>query len=240
MIDLNSDVGEGWGAHPGGPDAELMPYLSSANIACGGHAGDPSTMRRTCELAVRHGVTIGAHVSYPDLVGFGRVFIDMPAAQLTDHVLTQIAALDAMARVVGSGVRYIKPHGALYHAMRHHEAQAAAVVAAVRDWGRLPIVGFPGSIVGTIAAEHGIEFVEEGFADRAYREDGSLVPRSHAGALLTDPDEAARQASALARRGIASICVHSDTPGALAVAAHVHRELVREFGRLQPFAAASR
>ena len=123
MIDVNSDVGEGFGTYPGGPDVELMPLITSANVACGGHAGDPSTMRRTCALAVEHRTAIGAHVSYPDVVGFGRRFVDMTPTALTDQVLAQIAMLDGLARPVGGTVRYVKPHGALYNAIVHHEVQ---------------------------------------------------------------------------------------------------------------------
>ncbi|MFZ9629535.1 MAG: 5-oxoprolinase subunit PxpA [Ilumatobacteraceae bacterium] len=236
MIDLNSDVGEGFGPHPGGPDAELMPLLTSANVACGGHAGDPTTMRRTCELAARHRVVIGAHVSYPDLVGFGRRFVDMAPAELTDTLLAQIAALDALARPSGGVVRYLKPHGALYNAVVRHEQQAAAVVRAVLEWGAMPILGLPGSVIADECHRRGVQFVAEGFADRGYRPDGTLVPRSEPGALIVDPQEAARQAVDLAARGVASICVHSDTPGAVAVATAVNTALLDRGHELESFA----
>jgi UPF0271 protein len=214
-IDLNSDVGEGFGAWAGGPDTELMPLLTSVNVACGFHAGDPSTIRRTCELAVEHGCTIGAQVSYPDLMGFGRRFIDMQPDDLRDAVLYQIGALDAIARAVGGEVRYVKPHGALYNAVVHHQAQARAVAEAVASCRRpIPVLGLPGSAVGDACSQVGVRFVTEGFADRTYTAEGTLVPRTQAGALITDPATAGPQALDLARRGIESICVHSDTPGA--------------------------
>ena len=221
-IDLNSDVGEGFGVWPGGPDDELLTIVSSANIACGAHAGDPSSMRSTCAAAARLGVTIGAQVGYADLVGFGRRFIDMTAVELTDLVIHQLGALDAFAHVVGSSVRYVKPHGALYNAIVHHAAQAGAVALAI-DLHRptLAVLGLPGSAIERAAGERGLRFVAEGFADRAYASDGTLVPRTTPGAVLTSPVAAAEQALRLAEAGVESICVHSDTPGAVAIATAV-------------------
>ena len=147
-IDLNSDIGEGFGQWPGGPDDALIPLLTSANVACGFHAGDPLTMRRVCAAAAAHGCAIGAQVSYPDLAGFGRRFIDMQPDDLSSAVVYQIGALAAMARLAGSEVRYVKPHGALYNAIVHHEAQAGAVAAAVHEYDRaLPVMGLPGSSI---------------------------------------------------------------------------------------------
>ena len=166
-VDLNSDVGEGFGHWPGGPDEELMPLLTSVNVACGFHAGDPSIMRRTCQLAHAHNCAIGAQVSYPDLGGFGRRFIDMRAAELTDAVVYQLGALEAFARASGSRVRYVKPHGALYNTIVEHEAQAQAVVTALRDVNaELPMLGLPGSVVQRACEAAGVRFVAEGFADR--------------------------------------------------------------------------
>lgn len=236
-IDLNSDVGEGFGHWPGGPDEELMPLLTSVNVACGFHAGDPSIMRRTCELAAQHDCAIGAQVSYPDLAGFGRRFIDMKPSELTDAVVYQLGALDAFARVMGTRVRYVKPHGALYNAIAEHEGQAAAVVAAVRECdASLPMLGLPNSAVRRACDAAGVRFVAEGFADRAYTADGRLVPRTQAGALITDPLAAATHALALAKSGVESICVHSDTPGAVAIVAAVAQALTDDGYQLHSFA----
>jgi UPF0271 protein len=214
-IDLNSDVGEGFGAWAGGPDELLVPLLTSVNVACGFHAGDPGTIRATCELAVANRCIIGAQVSYPDLLGFGRRFMEMQPDDLRDAVLYQLGALDAFAGLFDTAVQYVKPHGALYNAIVRHEVQAAAVVEAVAEYDPdLPVLGLPGSAVETACRTAGLRFVAEGFADRAYTAEGTLVPRTQPGALLTDPDAAAEQALALAERGVESICIHSDTPGA--------------------------
>lgn len=236
-IDLNSDVGEGFAAWPGGPDAELLQIISSANVACGFHAGDPSILRATCALAARHGVAVGAQVSYPDLLGFGRRFIDMRPDELTDAVIYQIGALQAFARVAGTTVRYVKPHGALYNTIVHHEAQAAAVVRAVVEYDRtLPLMGLPNSVVEAAALDAGLRFVREGFVDRGYTPQGTLVPRGTPGALLTEPDQVVAQARRLIADGVQSLCTHSDTPGAAVLAAAVG-EAVRADGLdVRPFA----
>ena len=235
-VDLNSDVGEGFGNWPGGPDEELMPLLTSVNVACGFHAGDPSIMRRTCDFAHQHNCTIGAQVSYPDLPGFGRRFMDMRPSELTDAVVYQLGALDAFARASGTTVRYVKPHGALYNTIVEHEAQALAVVTALRDYDAdLPMLGLPGSVVQRACEAAGVRFVTEGFADRAYTPEGRLVPRTQAGALITDPPAAADQAARLAKSGVESICVHSDTPGAVAIVGAVAQSLTKLGYRLQPF-----
>jgi UPF0271 protein len=225
-VDLNSDVGEGYGAWPGGPDAELLALITSANVACGFHAGDPSIMRATCAMAAAHHVAIGAQVSYPDLAGFGRRFIDIKPSDLTDAVLYQLGALDAFARAAGSRVAYVKPHGALYNAIVHHEEQARAVVAAIVEYDDgLPVLGLPVSTVRTAADRAGVRFVVEGFADRGYAADGTLLARGTTGALLTDPVAVAAHAVELAAAGVESICVHSDTPGAVALACGVRDAL---------------
>lgn len=236
-IDLNSDVGEGFGHWPGGPDEELMPLLTSVNVACGFHAGDPSIMRRTCELARQHDCAIGAQVSYPDLAGFGRRFLDMQPNQLSDAVVYQLGALNAFARTCGTQVRYVKPHGALYNAIAEHAGQAAAVVAAICEYdASLPMLGLPDSAVQRACAATGVRFVAEGFADRAYTSAGRLVPRTQTGALITDPAAAAKHALALAKSGVESICVHSDTPGAVAILAAVAKILTADGYQLQTFA----
>jgi UPF0271 protein len=229
-IDLNADVGESYGRWTLGDDASLLPLITSANVACGFHAGDPTTLRRTVAAAVDHGVVIGAQVSYPDLAGFGRRFMEIEPTELTDGVLYQLGALDGLARVAGSSVRYVKPHGALYNAIVHHEAQAAAVVDAVVLYDRtLPLLGLPGSVVERMASERGVRFVPEGFADRAYTPERTLVPRSRPGAVHTDPIQAAEQAVQLVGWGVRSLCVHGDTPGAATIAAAV-REVVLAAG----------
>lgn len=236
-IDLNSDVGEGFGHWPGGPDEELMPLLTSVNVACGFHAGDPSIMRRTCELARQHDCAIGAQVSYPDLSGFGRRFMDMNASELTDAVVYQLGALDAFARTNGSRVRYVKPHGALYNTIAEHDGQAAAVVAAVRLYDpQLPMLGLPHSAVQRACDAAGVRFVIEGFADRAYTPEGRLVPRTQPGALITNPTAAAKQALTLANGGAESVCVHSDTPGAVAIVDAVAKLLAEDGYDLRLFA----
>jgi UPF0271 protein len=237
-VDLNSDVGEGYGAWPGGPDRELMNIITSANIACGFHAGDPSIMRRTCEMAVENNVAIGAHVSYPDLAGFGRRFIDMKADELADAVVYQLGALAGVAHAAGASVKYVKPHGALYNTIVRHDDQANAVATAVRMFDpSLPLLGLPGtdSAIERAAAEHGLTFKFEGFADRGYTAEGTLIPRGQPGALLTDEDEAAKQAVAVADRGIVSICLHSDTPGAATLGAAVAVSLMQAGYELRSF-----
>jgi UPF0271 protein len=232
VIDLNSDVGEGFGSWRMGPDEALLELVSSANVACGFHGGDPSWMRRTCDLAVGHAVAIGAHVGFPDLAGFGRRHLEMTVADLTDAVLYQIGALDAFARASGDRVRYLKPHGALYHSAAQREDYAGAVVAAVQDFdAALVVLGPPNSQLLALAAAAGLSVAVEGFADRAYDAEGRLAPRSQPGSVLTDLGAVARQSVTLATGGAAagvgsgllpagveSLCVHSDTPGAEQVA----------------------
>ncbi len=193
-------------------------------------------MRRTCDLAHQHNCAIGAQVSYPDLAGFGRRFMDIRPTELTDAVVYHLGALDAFARASGTRVRYVKPHGALYNTIVEHEAQALAVVTALRDYNaQLPMLGLPGSAVQRACEAAGVRFVIEGFADRAYTPEGRLVPRTEAGALITDPTAAAEQAVRLAKSGAKSICVHSDTPGAVAIVGAVSKSLTATGYQLQPF-----
>ncbi|MCU1501477.1 MAG: putative lactam utilization protein [Ilumatobacteraceae bacterium] len=195
-------------------------------------------MRATCALAVANGVSIGAQVSYPDLVGFGRRFIDMQPGELTDAVLYQIGALDVFARAAGGAVAYVKPHGALYNAIVHHESQAAAVLRAIVELGSdLPVLGLPGAVVRTVADRLGVRYVVEGFADRSYAPDGTLLPRGRAGALLTEPDAAAEHALRLVDAGAQSICVHSDTPGAVTLVAAVRAALAARGITVRAFVA---
>ncbi|MCB1000066.1 MAG: LamB/YcsF family protein [Acidimicrobiales bacterium] len=237
VIDLNADVGEGFGRWSLGDDDGLLDVISSANVACGFHAGDPRIMRHVCHVAAGLGVVVGAQASYPDLAGFGRRFVDIDPAELIDVVLYQVGALERLAAVEGTSVRYVKPHGALYNTIVHHEAQAAAVVEAmVAHGGGLALLGLPGSVVERLAGEAGVSFVAEGFADRGYTADGTLVPRSQQGALLTDPDDVAAQALRLAAAGARSICVHSDTPGAVALATAVRHAVVAAGFAVEAFA----
>ena len=227
-VDLNADVGEGYGRWSLGDDDALMRIITSANVACGFHAGDPSIIRRTCVAAVAHDVAIGAQVSYPDLAGFGRRFIDIDPVELADAVLYQIGALQALAQVTGGRVLYVKPHGALYNAIVHHEAQAHAVAGAIAaHGGGLWLLGLPDSAIQVAAQASGVPFVAEGFADRSYTAAGTLTPRSQPGALLTDPAAVAAQTEYLVGRGVGSICVHGDTPGAPTLAAAVRSTLER-------------
>jgi 5-oxoprolinase (ATP-hydrolysing) subunit A len=238
-MDLNADLGEGFGTWRLGDDDALLDVVTSANVACGFHAGDPSIMRRVCAAAAERGVAIGAQVGYRDLAGFGRRRIDYAFDELRDEVIYQIGALDAFCRVAGTAVRYVKPHGALYNTAAVDEAQAAAVVAAVRDYDRaLPVLCQPGSVLAQLASGSGLPVVGEGFADRGYTPDGRLVPRSAPGALVTDPVAVADRAVRMARDGVvesvggtdvpvpvASICLHGDTPGAAALAVRVRDAL---------------
>jgi 5-oxoprolinase (ATP-hydrolysing) subunit A len=229
-VDLNSDLGEGFGAWKLGDDEALLSIVTSANVACGFHAGDPSTMRRVCALSAERGVAVGAQVGYRDLAGFGRRRIDYAPDELTDDVLYQLAALDGFCHVAGTRVRYLKPHGALYNTAVHDERQADAVVRAVREYDpNLPVLGLPGSALLRLADSAGLRVVTEGFADRAYTPRGTLVPRSEPGAMVSDEDEVVTRALRMVVDGevvavdgtvvplsIDSLCVHGDTPGAVA------------------------
>ncbi|GAB2775102.1 5-oxoprolinase subunit PxpA [Terrabacter koreensis] len=249
-LDLNADVGESFGAWTLGDDAAVLDVVTSANVACGFHAGDPLTLRRTCAYAAERGVVVGAQVGYHDLAGFGRRFVDVPADALAADVIYQLGALSAMAHVAGTRVAYVKPHGALYNAIVHHEAQAQAVVdAVVAVDTSLPILGLPGSVVLERATAAGLRAVSEAFADRAYTPDGRLVPRTEAGAVLHDPAEVAARVVRLAREGVVtavdgkdvevraeSVCIHGDTPGAVEMARAVRRELEAAGFEIRPFA----
>jgi len=230
-VDLNADLGESFGRWRLGDDDAMLAMITSANVACGFHAGDPTTLRRTCRSAVERGVVIGAQVGYPDLVGFGRRFLDIAADDLAAAVIYQIGALDALARSVGGAVAYVKPHGALYNAIVDHEDQAAAVVEAMVSLDdRLPLLGLPGSAVLDIAAERGLRTVTEYFIDRNYTADGRLVDRRRPDAMVTDADQAAERAVEAARTGVAdSLCLHGDSPDAVTMGATVLAAL-REAG----------
>ncbi|GEL26446.1 UPF0271 protein [Pseudonocardia sulfidoxydans NBRC 16205] len=239
LIDLNSDVGESFGRWQLGDDEAMLGLVTSANVACGFHAGDPTTLRATTTVAARNGVAVGAQVGYRDLAGFGRRFVDVAPTELADDVVYQLGALDGMCRVAGTRVRYLKPHGALYNTVVHHEAQAGAIVAAVRDYDPdLPILGLPGSALLRATEAAGLRAVPEVFADRGYTPDATLVPRSEPGAVLHDPDEVAQRVLRIVSEGLVrsvsgddvavrgdSVCVHGDSPGAVAMATEVRAAL---------------
>jgi len=223
-IDLNADVGESSERWASGEDVALLDVVTSANVCCGAYAGDDELITATCAACVERDVAIGAQVGYPDREGFGRVPMDMASDALREEVSRQIAHLTDLAKSVDGQVTYVKPHGALYNTIVHDEVQAAAVVAAVQDAG-LPLVGLPGAASVRLARAAGVPVVREGFADRRYTADGTLVPRSEPGAVLDDPGDAAVQALHLLHDGVDSICVHSDSPGALAIASAVRTAL---------------
>ena len=247
-IDLNADLGEVLDAVPT-DDAGLVEVVTSANVACGFHSGDAVTMANACALCIGQDVVIGAQVSYRDRQGFGRRFLDVEPAVLTADVLEQLETLDEIAHDVGGRVSYVKPHGALYNAIAHHEAQAAAVVAAVLEYdGRLPVLGLPGSRLLTLAERAGLRTVREAFADRGYAADGTLVARGEPGAVLTDLRVVVQRCVRLATAGEVvavdgtvlrvdpdSICLHGDTPGAVSLAHAVRSALTAAGVELAPF-----
>jgi UPF0271 protein len=250
VIDLNADIGESFGAWRLGDDEALLSLVSSANIACGFHAGDPLTIRQACAGAVARGVAIGAQVSYRDLAGFGRREMAVPADELTAEILYQIAALDGIARAEGGRVAYIRPHGALYNRAITDPVQAAAIVAAVLSYDpALPLLTLPAGEAARAAAAAGLAVVAEAFADRAYQPDGTLVPRGQPGATLTDPAAVAARVVAMATRQVVesaageeiavrprSVCIHGDTAGAVTLARAVRHALGEAGVRVAPFA----
>lgn len=248
-VDLNADLGEGFGVWDLGDDDAMLGVVTSANVACGFHAGDPARLLRTCRSAVDNGVRIGAQVSYRDLAGFGRRFIDVAPADLTADVMYQIGALQALARAAGSVVSYVKPHGALYNSIVDHPEQARAVALAVHAVDReLPVLGLSGSRFFTEAERLGLRTVAEAFADRAYTAEGRLVSRREEGAVLHDPDEIADRVLAMMTSGhvraidgstvsisVESICVHGDSPGAVNIARAVRKRVLSAGISLGPF-----
>lgn len=240
-MDLNCDLGEGLGVWRLTEDEALLEIVTSANVACGFHAGDPSIMRRVCAGAAANGVVVGAQVAYPDLAGFGRRFLAIDPEDLADAVVYQIGALDAIARTQGTRVSYVKAHGALYHALGTVPDQAEAFCRAVASWdASLPVVCSPVSAVVEVAANHGLEVVAEGFVDRRYHDDGTLVARSRSGAVIDEVDEVVDQALGLAINGevvsiaglrlrheVQTLCIHGDTPAAVSLARTVRQALER-------------
>lgn len=239
VLDLNADLGEGFGVWTLGDDEALLGVVSSANVACGFHAGDPATMRSVCAQAARLGVAVGAHVSYRDLAGFGRRFVDVDPGELRDDVVAQVGTLQTFARVTGAAVTHVKPHGALYNAIVHHERQAAAVAEGVAEVAPgTAVLGLPGSAWLAAAERAGLQPVVEAYADRGYTPAGTLVPRGRPGALVTDAAAVVARVVRLALDGTVeavdgssvavrarSVCVHGDTPGAVAIATAVRAGL---------------
>jgi 5-oxoprolinase (ATP-hydrolysing) subunit A len=248
-IDLNCDMGEGYGPYRMGPDAELLGLVTSANIACGFHAGDPRIMDTTTAGAVARGVSIGAHVSYPDLAGFGRRHVRVSGEELTTDVLYQIGALESFCRRHGTSVQYVKAHGALYNDMADDETLAEALADAVLSYGgNLAVLVLAGSTAAEVISGRGIRVVGECFADRAYTRAGRLVPRRESGSVITDPAQVAERGVRLAQ-GLPvtaqdgteitvtadTICVHGDTPGAVELATALRRGLAEANVTCRPF-----
>lgn len=248
-IDLNSDLGESFGAWTMGDDAAILKLVSSANVACGFHAGSPAALLLTLREAAQQGVAIGAHVSYPDLVGFGRRNMDVARDELIADVIYQIGALQGLAKAAGTEVRYVKPHGALYNTIAQDERQALAVIDAILAIDpRLPLVGLAGSRVLDLAQEKGLRTIAEAFADRAYHANGTLVSRREAASVLHDAQLIAHRMLQLITQGgvtsiegqftpikADSICVHGDSPGAIEMARQIRNVLEEKGVTIQSF-----
>jgi UPF0271 protein len=249
VIDLNSDLGEGFGRWTLGDDEAMLDLVTSANVACGFHAGDPTILRRVCGQAAERGVAIGAQVGYRDLAGFGRRHIDVDPAELVNELIYQLGALDGIARVEGARVTYVKPHGALYNDAASNPVTAAAVAEAIALFDpTLPLVGLAGSELLAAAGGAGLPGVAEAFADRAYTAQGLLVSRREEGAVLHDPAVIAARCVRLVTEGTVeaidgssvpvaaqSICVHGDTEGAVAIAVAVREALEGAGVEIAPF-----
>ena len=234
-IDLNCDMGESFGPWQMGADDLVMPYITSASVACGAHAGDPSIMRRTIRLANRHGVAIGAHPGFADLQGFGRREMQVDPGELEDAMLAQIGALSAIARAEGASLQHVKAHGALYNMAARDARLAAAIARAIKACDpSLIMFGLPNSALLDAGRHEGLRVAAEGFADRSYEPDGSLTPRSRPGAVVHDAHEVTARAVRMVRDGVVlaadgrsidlrvqTICVHGDTPGAAALTASI-------------------
>ena len=249
-IDLNSDLGESYGAWRMGDDAAMLAVVSSANIACGFHAGDPAGIYRTVKAAAANGVVIGAHVSYPDRVGFGRRDLDVTSKELIADVIYQIGAIKGVAAAAGATVRYVKPHGALYNRIAHDAKQGQAVVDGIKAVDpSLVLMGLANAPILDLARRSGLAVVAEAFADRAYTPKGELVSRREAGSVLHDEKKIADRMVQLAREGTLeaidgstirveaqSICVHGDSPGAVAIAQEIRRRFEAEGIVIRSFA----
>ena len=248
-IDLNSDMGESFGRYSLGMDAEIMQIVSSINIACAYHAGDPQVMDETVRLAAEKGVSMGAHPGYPDLQGFGRRYMDLTPSEIENMVLFQVSALAGFARSYGKELAHVKPHGALYNFAAKDRAAAEAVCRGVARFSKeLVLVGLAGSLLVEAADGAGLKTANEGFPERGYNPDGSLMSRRLPGAVIHDPAEAAAQAVKLARQGIEvssgsqtfsvrvdTLCIHGDSPNALAVTRAIRQALETEGITIQSF-----
>lgn len=253
-VDLNCDMGESFGAYRIGQDESLLPYISSANIACGFHGGDPAVMRRTVELAFQHGVAVGAHPGLPDLQGFGRREMQISPQEAYDLVLYQTGALEAFTRAAGAKLQHVKPHGALYNMAARNSALAEAIAEAIyRLNPELVLFGLAGSELIKAGQKLGLSTAQEVFADRSYQQDGSLTPRNQANALISNPEQAVQQVMCMLKEGkvkslqgsdIAiqadTICIHGDGPHALVFAQQLHRALQQQGISLQPVNQRSR
>ena len=241
MIDINCDMGESFGPWVMGADAEVMPHITSANVACGGHAGDPSVMRRTVRAAKAHGVAVGAHPGFADLQGFGRREMQADPSEVEDSLLAQIGALAAIARAEGMPVRHVKAHGALYNMAARDRRLADAIAQAIKAFDpSLVMFALPNSPMVQAGIAAGLRVAAEGFADRSYEPDGSLTPRSRAGAVIHDVDRVVDRAVRMVRDGVVltpdgkevplkvdTICVHGDTPGADVSARELRKALTQ-------------
>jgi len=238
VIDLNSDMGESYGAYTIGADDEILRWVTSANVACGWHGGDPSVMRRTVQRAKELGVAVGAHPSYPDLLGFGRRVMHITRQEARDYILYQIGALRAFAEALGVRLQHVKPHGAIYNvAVKDRELSLGIAEGIVDAGGNLILVGLPGSELLRAGQEMGLRVAREAFGDRAYNEDGTLVSRKLPGSLITDPDKVAERVLGFTRGVVTAmtgkeirievdtICLHGDTPGAGTITRRVRERL---------------
>ncbi|MFA4647380.1 LamB/YcsF family protein [Pyrococcus kukulkanii] len=247
-VDLNSDLGESFGRYKLGLDEEVMKYITSANVACGWHAGDPLVMRKTVRLAKENGVEVGAHPGYPDLMGFGRRYMKLTPEEARNYILYQIGALYAFVKAEGLELQHVKPHGALYNAMVKEEDLARAVIEGILDFDKnLILVTLSNSRVAEIAEEMGLKVAHEVFADRAYNPDGTLVPRGRPGAVIHDKEEIAERVISMVRDGgvkaingewvelkVDTICVHGDTPKAVEITAYIRKKLEEEGVKIVP------
>jgi UPF0271 protein len=249
FIDLNCDMGESYGRWTLGADAEIMPFITSANVACGYHGGDPHVMRQTVALALAHGVAIGSHPGLPDLMGFGRRVMDVSPTDVKDYICYQTGALREFVRVAGGELQHVKPHGILYNMMERDEALARAAGEAVLESGgtRLILMALASGQYDRTCRKRGVRVASEGFADRAYNVDLTLVSRKTPGSLITDPSQAAAQAVKMAMEGkvrtidgvevdiaVQTICCHGDTPGAERIVRAVREALEKAGCRVKP------
>lgn len=249
-VDINCDMGESFGAYTLGEDESIIAYISSANIACGFHAGDPMVMARTVELATRHHAAVGAHPSYPDIMGFGRRNLQTFPGEIKNYVLCQIGALDAFARSNGTQLQHVKPHGALYNLAARDEAAALEVIAAVKSFNpELILVTLAGSLCADLAVASGLRCAREAFPDRAYLGDGQLAPRSMEGSVIHDEQAVQQRIVKLVREGrltsidgeemtlaAETLCVHGDTPGAWKLAQVIRQTLQNNGIEVAPMA----